>query len=102
MPTNMVLIIGHSHTRVAPDDIDTVVNTIQPHYTLIPLNKFVKAYTPPSHAPLDPKVDLANPPYVQVDNIDAGTRGKIVLEEPRRRIRSRLPTIVPAASNKED
>jgi hypothetical protein len=73
MPTNTVWIIARTYTDGSAADIATVVNTLQPQYTLTPLNKFGKSYTPDSHAPVNPQVDMTTPPFEQVDNMDAGT-----------------------------
>ena len=80
MPTNTVWIIARTYTDGSAADISTVVNTIQPQYTLTPLNRFGKHYAPPSHAPVDPKVDTTTPPFQQVDAMDAGTFFKQLAE----------------------
>jgi len=80
MPTNTVWIIARTYTDGSAADIATVVNTLQPQYTLTPLNKYGKQYAPPSHSPVDPKVNTTTPPFQQVDAMDAGTFFKQLAE----------------------
>ena len=80
MPTNVAWIIGRTYTTGTQDDINTIVNTIEPQYTLTPLNKFGKQYRPPVNAPLDPKVDMTTVPYAQVDRMAPGTFFKYMMD----------------------
>ena len=80
MPTNMAWIIGRTYTTGTQGDINTVVNTIEPQYTLTPLNKFGKQYRPATNAPIDPKVDMATVPYTQVDQMSPGVFFKYMMD----------------------
>jgi len=72
MPTNNVLIAGRILTTGSPEDLQAV-RGLQAQMTLTPLGKFGKNYAPPSHAPVDPAVDMVTIPRDQVTHMDAAT-----------------------------
>jgi hypothetical protein len=72
MPTNTVWIAGRVYTDGSADDIATIVSDIQPQFTLTPLHKFGKKYTPPAHSPVDRKADTTASPVEEVAKMDAG------------------------------
>lgn len=72
MPTNTAWIAGRTLTTGSPQDL-AEVSAIQQQYTLTPLNRYGKNYSPPAHSPVDPTIDMTTSPRDQVANMDAGT-----------------------------
>jgi hypothetical protein len=70
LPTNTAWIIGRTFTTGTPDDIDRIVNTLFPQYTLTPLSSFGQSYVPPAGT-VDPTVDMTTRPIDQVAKMDA-------------------------------
>jgi hypothetical protein len=72
IPTSTGWIAGRTLTDGTPADLATVT-AIQQQYTLTPANHFGKRYAPPTHSPVDPKIDMTTTPRDQVNAMDAGT-----------------------------
>lgn len=72
MATNTTWLAGRILTSGSPDDI-AAVDALRQQFTLTPLRKYGKRYSPPTHSPVNPHIDMTTPPFQQVDNMDAGT-----------------------------
>jgi hypothetical protein len=70
-PTNLVFIAGRIYSTGSQADLDQVA-AIQAQLKLIPLSKFGKPYTPPTHVPYNPHLNMSSP-YQQVNEMSAGT-----------------------------
>ena len=68
-PTNMVWIIGRTYSTGTPEDYQ-IVHSLQDQYTLTPLSRFGKTYTPPKGF-FDPSIDMKTPVRDQVNQMDA-------------------------------
>ena len=68
-PTSMGWIIGRTQTNGAADYEN--VHRIQDGYTLTPLSKWGKRYSPPAKSPVNPTWDMKTPPPVQIANMSA-------------------------------
>ncbi len=68
-PTSMGWIIGRTQTNGAADYEN--VHRIQDGYTLTPLSKWGKPYSPPAKSPVNSTWDTKTPPPVQVANMSA-------------------------------
>jgi hypothetical protein len=65
-PTNMVWILGRTQTN-GPQDY-AAVHAIQDGYTLVPLSRYGRPYTPPAGR-FDSTVDMKTPPVEQLRNM---------------------------------
>jgi hypothetical protein len=72
MPTNTAWLAGRVLTTGSVDDI-AEVDALRNQFTLTPLGKYGKRYVPPAHFPVDPRINMATPPFQQVDAMDADT-----------------------------
>ena len=70
--TNIAWIAGRHLTTGTAQDI-AQVRAIQQQYALIPIARYGKPYTPTTHAPVDPRVDMQTIPRDQVAQMDAAT-----------------------------
>jgi hypothetical protein len=83
-PTNMVWILGRTQTN-GPDDYEAV-RALQQQFTLTPLSRLGRPYTPPHDVPVDATVDDRTPPVAQVAKMDAaaffGTLAELMVSNP--------------------
>lgn len=70
--TNIGWIAGRHLTTGTAQDM-AQVRAIQQQYALIPIARYGKAYTPTTHSPVDPNVDMQTSPRDQVGQMDAAT-----------------------------
>ena len=70
-PTNMLWILGRTFAQETKQDIQAV-NQLQSQYTLTPLSRFGRRYTPPP-AQVDSSIDMETPVRDQVNALDATT-----------------------------
>jgi Uncharacterized conserved protein len=68
-PTRYVFIIGRTQTN-GPGDYDAV-HALQAQYKLTPLSAWGKAGWKPPKGKVDPSIDMATPPPVQLNRMDA-------------------------------
>jgi hypothetical protein len=68
--TNIAWIAGRHLTTGTAQDL-AQVRAIQQRYALIPIQKYGKPYTPTTHSPVDPRIDMLTTPRDQVAQMDA-------------------------------